>query len=119
VKKRNRLRRPSDFRRLLSRNRVFVGSTLVGFASPRAEGESLIGVGTSRRLRGAVARNRARRRLREAARTILLAPDSPLSGRGIAYDVVLIARPAAVEAPFDTLLAETRKLVERLATLPR
>lgn len=67
---------------------------------------SRVGVTVSRAVKGAVARNRARRRLREASRLQLLGPDSPLLRPGIRYDVVLIARPAALEAPFDDLLSE-------------
>jgi ribonuclease P protein component len=116
MKKRLRLTRQRDFRRVLARHRVFAGRVLVGFAVARDDGATRIGVSASRKLGGAVERNRARRRLREAARTILSAPDSELAGRGIGYDVVLIARPAAVKVPFREVLAETRALAARLTT---
>ena len=115
MKKRYRLTRQADFQRVLSRNRLYAGRALIAFAVARDQGGSRVGVSASRKLRGAVARNRARRRLREAARRVLLAPDSPLRERGIGYDVVLIARPAAVELPFASVEAETRALLERLA----
>jgi len=115
VKKRFRLTRQSDFQRLLSRNRLYAGRAILGFASSRPQPPSRVGVSASRKLKGAVPRNRARRRLREVARQVLLAPDSPLTGRGIAYDVVLIARPAAVEVAFASLEAEARALLQRLA----
>lgn len=69
----------------------------------------------SRGVRGAVRRNRVRRRLRELARRRLLADDSPLLALGISYDVVLIGRPPAVDAGFEQLLADGAALLRRLA----
>ncbi len=86
---------------------------MIAFAAPRA-GASRIGVTSSRDVKGAVARNRARRRLRELARRILLAEDSPLRSGGIGYDVVLIARTPALELPMVELEAEARSLLDRL-----
>ena len=62
-------------------------------------------------------RNRARRRLREAARLELLRADSPAAQGGIRYDVVLIARPAALEVSFADLRAEASLAALRLAKL--
>jgi ribonuclease P protein component len=76
-----------------------------------------VGVTVSRGIKGAVARNRARRRLRETARLHLLGPDSPLPGLGIRYDVVLIARPQALEVSFAELAAETAQAAVRLSRL--
>lgn len=88
---------------------------MVAFAVPRDQGPIRIGVTTSRRVKGSVARNRARRRLREAARLGLLADSAP--GRtGIGYDVVLIARPAALELPFGDLEAEVTAVGRRLGS---
>ncbi len=92
--------------------RVFAGRTVVAFARPNEHGRWRVGVATSRRLRGAVARNRLRRRLREAARSSLLPAGSPPSGGG--YDVVLIGRPAAAELPLSVLEQETTRVRERL-----
>ena len=69
----------------------------------------------SRAIKSSVDRNRARRRLREAAREALIGSDSPLSGVGIRYDVVLIARPAALEVSFADLRAEASLAALRLA----
>ena len=84
---------------------------------PREADESRVGVTVSRNVKGSVNRNRARRRIREAARDRLLGPDSPLHGLGIRYDVVLIARPAALEVPFAELEAETEQAAVRLSKL--
>lgn len=110
MEKRFRLRRRGDFQRVLAAGRVYAGAAVVGFATPApaAIADPRIGVTVSRRLRGAVRRNRARRRLREAARLNLAGKDSPLRARGITYDVVLIARPAALQLPFGELEREVR-----------
>ena len=96
--------------------RVYSGRALVAFAIP-TEADSRVGVTVSRQVKGAVDRNRARRRLREVARKRLFGPDSPLRRVGIRYDVVLIARPAALDLPFAELEAETEQAALRLANL--
>ena len=115
MKRRLRLRRRSDFQSALEGRRFFSGRALVGFAVPAASSDTRIGVTVSRTVKGAASRNKARRRLREVARTNLLGPDSPLSQVGIRYDVVLIARPAALEVSFAELRAEASQAALRLA----
>ena len=117
VKRRFRLRRQSDFQAAIGGKRIYTGRALVAFAVPREADESRVGVTVSRNVKGSVNRNRARRRIREAARDRLLGPDSPLHGMGIRYDVVLIARPAALEVPFADLEAETEQAAVRLSKL--
>ena len=90
---------------------------MVAFAVPGSAPEHRIGITVSRAIRGSIDRNLARRRLREAARLKMLGPDSPLCGVGIRYDVVLIARPAALEVPFADLEAEAAQAALRLAQL--
>ena len=63
-------------------------------------GHLRIGFTASRKIGGAVERNRAKRRLRAAAAAVL-----PLSGRE-RTDYVLIARPATLNRPFDGLLQD-------------
>ena len=94
--------------------RLHAGRALVGFAVRRSVAGSRVGVAVSRKLRGSVVRNRARRRVREVVRTVLLAPDSVMAGAGIGYDVIVIARPAALDLPFALLQAEAGTLLARL-----
>ena len=101
----------------MSGKRIFSGRTLVAFAVPSSGAENRIGVTVSRAVKGSVRRNRVRRRLRELARLKLLGPDSPLRSLGIRYDVVLIARPAALEGSFEDLSAETEQAAVRLSKL--
>jgi len=90
----------------------------VAFARPRSLAPTRVGVTVSRQVRGAVRRNRARRRVREAARLRLLPHDSAPPRSGIPYDVVLIARPAALTAAFATLLEDAERVARRLARVP-
>jgi ribonuclease P protein component len=115
VKRRLRLRRQSEFQSAIAGRRFHSGRALVGFAIPGRGDESRVGVTVSRTIRGATERNRARRLLRELARQDLLGPGSPLSQVGIRYDVVLIARPAALEMSFADLRAEASLAALRLA----
>jgi ribonuclease P protein component len=64
------------------------------------------GVTASRKVGGAVERNRAKRRLREAARAVL--PLSAVAGN----DYVLVARRETLVRPFDGLLADLARALE-------
>jgi ribonuclease P protein component len=64
------------------------------------------GLATSRRLGGAVIRNRLRRRLREALRVM-----APSFQPG--WDVLIIARPAIVTADHDALVGALRRTLVR------
>ncbi len=117
MKRRVRLRRHGDFQAAISGKRFYSGRAMVVFAVPNQRDTNRVGVTVSRALKSSVDRNRARRRLREMARVKLLGGDSPLSGVGIRYDVVLIARPAALEVAFADLLAEVEQAALRLSKL--
>ena len=117
MKRRIRLRRQGDFQAAISGRRFYSGKALVAFAVPSELDHNRVGVTASRALKRSVDRNRARRRLRELARVSLLGTDSPLSGVGIRYDVVLIARPAALEVAFADLVAEAQQAAIKLSKL--
>ncbi len=67
------------------------------------------GITASRKVGNAVARNRAKRRLRAAAAEILPTAAAP------GYDVVLIARAATVDRPYAALKDDLAKAVAKLA----
>jgi ribonuclease P protein component len=67
---------------------------------------SRFGLSTGRRLGNAVVRNRVRRRLREALRVM-----APSFQPG--WDVLIIARPALVEADHEALVGGLRRLLTR------
>lgn len=112
MKKRLRLTRQADFQRVLGGERVYAGRTVVAFARPTQEEVTRVGVAVSRRVRGAVDRNRIRRRLREAARRAQ-AGDSPGTALGRTYDVVLIGRPAVLDAPWGAVESEVGAALAR------
>lgn len=92
---------------MMRAQRVFAGRALVAFALPNPGGRWRVGVAVSRQLKGAVRRNRLRRRLREAARVSLLPGGSNEVALGKAYDVVLIGRQTALNLPQLALQEET------------
>ena len=69
-------------------------------------GTTRFGLSTGRKLGGAVARNRVRRRLREALRVM-----APSFQPG--WDVLIIARPAIVDADHQALVGALRRLLQR------
>ena len=77
----------------------------------RKDGSDLIRIGftATKRIGGAVTRNRAKRRLREAAR--LMAPLHARAGR----DYVFIARGGAAARPWGRLLDDMKSALIRLA----
>ena len=72
-------------------------------------GPPRLGFTASKKVGNAVARNRAKRRLREAARAVLY----PVAEAG--HDYVLIARPATVDCDWQGLLDDLRAALQRLA----
>lgn len=80
----------------------------------RNDGDPVIGLGftATRKVGGAVDRNRCKRRLREAARAMV-----PLHGLP-GSDYVLIARQGTADRPWDRLLDDVKSALTRLATTP-
>ena len=73
-------------------------------------GEIGLGFTATKRIGNAVARNRAKRRLREAAR--LLLPTAAADG----HDYVLVARAEVLTCAFQTLLDDLEKAFSRVHT---
>ncbi|MFA7440520.1 MAG: ribonuclease P protein component [Sphingomonadaceae bacterium] len=80
---------------------VHPNHSTAGATAPR------VGFTVSRKVGNAVARNRARRRLREMARLAL----GPVAIPGA--DHVFIARPQDAERPFDTLVSDMRAAMDK------
>jgi ribonuclease P protein component len=81
-------------------------------ARPRADENPLIRAGftATRKIGNAVVRNRAKRRMREAARLVL--PEMAHPG----FDYVFIARGGMTTRPWDRLLDDVKSALLRLAT---
>lgn len=74
--------------------------------------QSRLGLTVTKKLGGAVVRNRIRRRLRAAAREIF--PENAAPGT----DYVLVARRAAYERNYDALLDDMKRALLRLTRNP-
>lgn len=116
MKRRLRLRGRRDFQALVTGRRLYATTAFIGFARPGATAGTRVGIAVSRQVKGSVARNRARRRLREAARLGFLATVAGWAELrpGITFDVVLIARPACIQLNFDALCQEAVEFAARL-----
>ena len=100
-----RLRRSIDIASVRARGRAVRRSAFALRALP-GSATLRLAVSAPRSIGGAVRRNRARRRLREAFR-ISHAP-APL-------DLLVTARPPAIDRPFAELVAEARSALEEAA----
>ncbi|MFO7960791.1 MAG: ribonuclease P protein component [Nitriliruptoraceae bacterium] len=79
-----------------------------GADSPGAADRARVAVVASRRVGGAVQRNRAKRLLRESVRPLALRAD---------VDLVLVARPRCASARFEAVRAEVEALARDLHVL--
>jgi ribonuclease P protein component len=100
------LSRPQDFAAIQSSGTTRSHPLFVARFLQTSLETTRIGLSTGRRLGGAVVRNRVRRRLREALRVM-----APSFQPG--WDVLIIARPALVEADHDALVGALRRILSR------
>ena len=98
------LSRPGDFARLAEGGIARSHPLLVGRFVRTDLDQTRFGLATGKRLGGAVVRNRVRRRIREVLRVM-----APSFQPG--WDVLIIARPAIVEADQDALVGAIRRVL--------
>jgi ribonuclease P protein component len=108
-----RLKIRADFIRVAAARRRAVRPGLVLQAAPRPDGTDYsavvrVGFTASRKVGNAVTRNRAKRRLRAAAATVL-----PYQARP-GTDYVLIARASTIDRPYAALVADLEGALRRL-----
>jgi ribonuclease P protein component len=103
-----RLRQRADFLALANGAKA-PATGFVLQASKRREDQTVrVGFTVSKKVGNAVERNRVRRRLREMVR--LVAPDSMQHG----HDYVLVGRRAALALPFDQMVADFARALDRV-----
>ena len=104
-----RLLRHADFERVYKQGRRHFSANITVFYLVREEGEGMrVGFTVGRALGGAVDRNRMKRRLREAVRTMRPVP-------GPAVDVVINPKKSVRTVEFSGLLGEVRRAFEVIA----
>jgi ribonuclease P protein component len=111
MERRFRLTGPEDFQRVRRTGTSYSHPLFVAVVSANDLAGSRLGVSASRALGGAVQRNRAKRRLRAAFRPFL----GKLPG---GWDVLVIARPALLQAAWPEVQAAIRSVLTRSGLQP-
>jgi ribonuclease P protein component len=101
----HRLRANADFRRVYREGRSWAHPLMALHALPQPD-EQRVGISVSKKVGGAVDRNRVRRRLREAVRM-------RIAGWKFGFDLVLVVRAAAAQAAYPALDEALGELARR------
>lgn len=109
-----RLTYDADFRRVRTQGKSWAHPYAILCALPNNLPHNRYGFSVSKRLGGAVVRNRVKRLLREAIRTTPKEVGPVVSG----YDVVIIARPPIVGRTYAEVCEVVRMLLRRAKLLP-
>jgi ribonuclease P protein component len=99
-----RIRRRPEFLRVYEQGARIRARLMTVIARPNALGRSRLGIAATRKLGGAVVRNRAKRLVRELFRQGEVPPG---------FDIVVIPRPDMLNADTRTLHAEFRYALRR------
>lgn len=109
--KAKRLTKPDEFKAVKFQGKGYRGALLIlGVRTDKEEKAFRAGFVTSKRIGGAVVRNRVRRRLRDIVRT-------EQSRLRAGFWFVIVARPAAASAGYRELKDEWLRLAERASIL--
>jgi ribonuclease P protein component len=103
-----RLKRRADFLSAAKGTRVQTAPFMLQARDRRDDLSPRVGFTVTKKTGNAVERNRIRRRLRVAARSVI--PRAGCEG----YDYVLVARRPALTSPFEAMLAELERALARL-----
>jgi ribonuclease P protein component len=104
------LTRAEQYSQVYEQGRSWTSELVVMKAMPNGLDRSRYGFSVSKRLGGAVVRNRVKRRLREILRAL------PLE---TGWDIIFIVRPKAAAASFATMQKTVRGLLSRAKILAR
>jgi ribonuclease P protein component len=99
------IRRRRDFQIVYDRGRKTHGRTMTIFTLPRPGSVTRLGIAATRKLGGAVERNRAKRLVREVFRRNPAPPG---------FDIVVVPRQALFDATFSNLEVEYAAILGRL-----
>lgn len=99
------IRRRADFEQAYKTGARVNGRFMTVFARATSEPVARLGIAATRKIGGAVVRNRAKRRVRE-----LFQHQKPAAG----LDIVVVPRREFLDAPFDSLEREFGALMERV-----
>jgi ribonuclease P protein component len=107
----SRLRARAEYLAVQNQGRRVSGRYLTMLGRPNGLGRDRLGIIASRKVGGAVQRNRAKRRIREMFRTL-----GPANARSATspLDLVVIARPDIVTAPFAAVTADFQAALGKL-----
>jgi len=101
---RERIRRRPEFKQVYERGARIHSRYSTVFLLPNGTDVGRLGIAATRKLGGAVQRNRAKRLIREVFRRNKIAPG---------FDVVVVPKRDLLDASLSTLEADYRNLVER------
>ena len=99
-----RIRRRAEFQRVYEQGTRIHGQYSTLFVRPNTLALGRLGIAATRKLGGAVVRNRAKRLIREVFRRNKVAPG---------FDVVVIPKRELLDASLTVLEADYRNLLER------
>ena len=108
-----RLRQRADFLAAATGSRAPASGFVLQALQRREDGPVRIGFTVSKKVGNSVERNRVRRRLREVVR---LSQAAPMQA---GHDYVLIGRRAALRMPFERLVEDFSRTLDRLQALGR
>jgi ribonuclease P protein component len=103
------IRRRADFQQVYEAGAKVSGRFMTMFVRRNAEGRSRLGIAATRKVGGAVVRNRAKRLTRE-----LFRHHKPSAG----LDIVVVPRREFLDVPYSSLEREFCALVERGQQIP-
>lgn len=107
-----RLRARAEFTAVQRGGRRVAARFVILIGLPNTRGADRLGIVASKRVGGAVVRNRAKRRLRELFRR--KPTRTTLGFDGPALDVVAIAKREMIDAPFAAVEADFHAALEKL-----
>ena len=98
------IRRRPEFQQVYDTGTRLHGRLMTVFVLPRSDGRTRLGIAATKKLGGAVVRNRAKRLVREVFR-------QHVNPKGL--DIVVVPRPALLDAPFAAIESDYANCVDR------